>query len=125
MSQKTWEINGLSLELDMGNADVQERYESAFEQMSKEEKQIKKDGKLSEFTRSYCDLFTRLFDRIFGEGTSEKIFSGIPVSISKYLEIYDSFLDFVKQQTEAITADTVKRLSKYRPNRQQRRTKKK
>ena len=125
MSLKIWDINNLKLELDMENADVQERYESAFNQMSEEEKQIKKDGKMSEFTRSYCGLFTRLFDRIFGEETSEKIFSGIPVSISKYLEIYDSFLDFVKQQTEAITADTVKRLSKYKPNRQQRRAKKK
>lgn len=125
MSLKTWEINGLSLELDMEDANVQERYENAFEQMSEEEKQIKKDGKNSEFTRAYCNLFTKLYDRLFGDGTSEKIFAGVPVSISKYTEIYDSFLEFAKHQTKAITADTVKILSKYRPNRQQRRSKKK
>lgn len=125
MSLKIWEINNLKLELDMEDADVQERYENAFEKMSEEENQIKKDGKMSEFTRSYCDLFVRLYDRIFGEGTSEKIFVGIPVSISRYIEIYDSFLEFIKQQTDDVNANIAKKVAKYRPNRQQRRNKKK
>ncbi len=125
MNLKIWEINGQNLELDMENADVQERYENAFEKLSEEENQIKKDGKMSEFTRSYCNLFNRLYDRIFGEGTSEKIFAGIPVSISKYIEIYDSFLEFVKRQTDGINADIAEKVAKYKPNRQQRRSKKK
>lgn len=125
MSLKIWEINSLKLELDMEDADVQERYENAFEKLSEEENQIKKDGKMSEFTRSYCNLFVRLYDRIFGEGTSEKIFAGIPVSISRYIEIYDSFLEFIKQQTDDTNANIAKKVAKYRPNRQQRRSKKK
>lgn len=125
MSLKIWEINSLKLELNMENADVQERYENAFEKLSEEENQIKKDGKMSEFTRSYCNLFVRLYDRIFGDGTSEKIFAGIPVSISRYIEIYDSFLEFVKQQTDDVNANIAKKVAKYRPNRQQRRSKKK
>ncbi len=125
MSLKIWEINNLKLELDMEDADVQERYENAFEKLSEEENQIKKDGKMSEFTRSYCNMFVRLYDRIFGEGTSEKIFAGIPVSISRYIEIYDSFLEFVKQQTDDVNANIAKKIAKYRPNRQQRRSKKK
>lgn len=125
MSLKIWEINNLKLELDMEDADVQERYENAFEKLSEEENQIKKDGKMSEFTRSYCNMFVRLYDRIFGEGTSEKIFAGIPVSISRYIEIYDSFLEFVKQQTDDVNANIAKKIAKYRPNRQQRQSKKK
>lgn len=125
MSLKIWEINSLKLELDMEDADVQERYENAFEKLSEEENQIKKDGKMSEFTRSYCNMFVRLYDRIFGEGTSEKIFAGIPVSISRYIEIYDSFLEFIKQQTDDANANIAKKVAKYRPNRQQRRSKKK
>lgn len=125
MSLKIWEINSLKLELDMEDADVQERYENAFEKLSEEENQIKKDGKMSEFTRSYCNLFVRLYDKIFGEGTSEKIFAGIPVSISRYIEIYDSFLEFIKQQTDDTNANIAKKVAKYRPNRQQRRSKKK
>lgn len=125
MSLKIWEINNLKLELDMEDADVQERYENAFEKLSEEENQVKKDGKMSEFTRSYCNLFVRLYDRIFGEGTSEKIFAGIPVSISRYIEIYDSFLEFIKQQTDDTNANIAKKVAKYRPNRQQRRSKKK
>ena len=125
MSLKIWEINSLKLELDMEDADVQERYENAFEKLSEEENQIKKDGKMSEFTRSYCNLFVRLYDKIFGEGTSEKIFAGIPVSISRYIEIYDSFLEFIKQQTDDTNANIAKKVAKYRPNRQQRQSKKK
>lgn len=117
MSLKIWEINNLKLELDMEDADVQERYENAFEKLSEEENQIKKDGKMSEFTRSYCNMFVRLYDRIFGEGTSEKIFAGIPVSISRYIEIYDSFLEFVKQQTDDVNANIAKKIAKYRPDR--------
>lgn len=125
MSQKTWEINGLSLELDMEDAEVQERYENAFEQMAEEEKTIKNDGKMSEFTRSYCNLFIRLYDRIFGEGTSEKIFAGVPVSITRYTEIYEDFLEFVGHQVSDANTHIKEKLAKYRPNRQQRRSKKK
>lgn len=125
MSQKTWEINGLSLELDMEDAEVQERYENAFEQMAEEEKTIEKDGKMSEFTRSYCNLFIRLYDRIFGEGTSEEIFAGVPVSITRYMEIYEDFLEFVGRQVSDANAHIKEKLAKYRPNRQQRCSKKK
>ena len=45
MSLKIWEINSLKLELDMEDADVQERYENAFEKLSEEENQIKRTGK--------------------------------------------------------------------------------
>ena len=40
MSHKIWEINGLSLELDLQDADVNERCEQAFEAMEKHEKEL-------------------------------------------------------------------------------------
>lgn len=55
MSQK-WEVNGLSLELDLDDADNMERYENAFDIMAKEENQIPKDGKQSERIRAYCQI---------------------------------------------------------------------
>lgn len=125
MSQKIWSINGVELELDMGDLDAQERYENALELYNEEQKQISGDVKLSEFTRSACSLFKRLFDRIFGDGTSEKIFSGVPVNFLKYVEIYDKFIEFVSQQINENNAYITKKLAKYRPNRQQRRSKKK
>lgn len=124
MSQKIWKINSLSLELDLEDADCMERYENAFEEMSKEEKQIPKDGKASVRIRAYCRLFRNLYDRLFGEGTSEKLFKGIPENTDAYDEIYYALLDFVAAQSADAMAKRNEKLSKYRPNRQQRRSKK-
>lgn len=46
MSHKIWEINGISLELDLEDADVMERLENAFETMKNDESAVPKDGKL-------------------------------------------------------------------------------
>lgn len=124
MSQKIWEINGLSLELDLEDADCMERYENAFDEMKKEENEVPKDGKASVRIRVYCRLFRDLYDRIFGEGTSEKIFRDIPDNTNLYDEIYFKFLDFVTAQKNAAVEAKAEKMTKYRPNRQQRRSKK-
>ena len=122
MSHKIWEINGLSLELDLQDADVNERCEQAFEAMEKHEKELPKDGKNSERIRSYCQLFKDLFDDIFGRGTSEQLFEGQPTNVDVYEGIYFKFLDFVSVQRVGIAKEKSERLSKYKPvNRQQRR----
>lgn len=125
MSQKIWQINGKAFELDLTDADTVERYENAFEDMAEAEKLIPKDGKASERIRACCGLFKKLFDTIFSDGTSDIIFEGIPTSISAYEEIYYSFLDFAQAQFEADTKQRAARLTKYTPNRKQRRAKKK
>lgn len=122
MSRKIWEINGLSLELDLEDVETLERYEDAFAAMAKEEKKVPKDGKKSEQIREYCNLFVRLYDRLFGEGTSTKIFAGIKMNAQKYDEVYFSFLDFARAQTQATAERKAKYLLKYQPqNRKQRR----
>ena len=125
MSLKVWEINGLSLEIDLRDADCMERYENAFDKMSEEEKQVPKDGRGSVRIRAYCRLFRDLYDRIFGEGTSEKIFKDIPDNTDLYDEIYFKFLDFVTAQKNAAVEAKSEKMTKYRPNRQQRRSLKK
>lgn len=125
MSRKTWEINGLSLELDLEDADCMERYENAFDRMKEEEQEIPKDGRSSLRIRAYCRLFRNLYDNIFGEGTSEKIFKDIPDNTDAYDKIYFEFLEFVTAQ-KASAADTRnERMAKYRLNRKQRRSRKK
>lgn len=121
MSQKTWDINGLSLKFDLDDAETAERYENAFAEMEKEELAIPKDGKLSAVIRAYHAMFCRLYDRLFGDGTAEQIFAGKPVSISACDEVYGSFLDFVRAQRAEIAEKHAERLTKYRPNRDQRR----
>ena len=120
MSQKQ-EINGLIFELDLDDTDNMERYENAFDIMANEEKNIPKDGKQSEQIRAYCQIFRNLYNNIFGEGTSEKIFSEVPVSVTEYDKIYLSFLEFVKKQRITVAQKRAEWRAKYLPNRKQRR----
>lgn len=119
---KVWEINGISLPLDLEDADVMERYENAFGQMQQTELSIPKDGKASARIRAYCQMYRDLYDRIFGDGTSEKIFTGQPTSAAVYEDVYDSFLAFVREQTACAAERRAERIGKYRPaNREQKR----
>lgn len=122
---KIWKINGLELVLDMEDADTAECYEQAFEAMIKEENETKNIAKLSEKIRAYCRIFRNLYDRIFGEGTSAKIFENIPDNCSEYDKIYCDFLDFVKNQQSDSAQRRSGILAKYSSNRQQRRMQKK
>lgn len=115
MNLKTWEINGVELELDLEDADVLERYENAFEEMAQAEKEIPESGKQSARIRAYCGLFRKLYDRIFGDGTSDKIFSNVPTSSAAYDEIYCQFLDFAEKQIEESARQRSERLAKYKP----------
>ena len=74
MSQ--WKWNDVELEIDMDDVEFLERYEKVFESIEPREKNLEKVGKISEITREYCLLFYDIFDGIFEEGTSEKLFDG-------------------------------------------------
>ena len=84
MSHKIWEINGISLELDLEDADVMERLENAFETMKNDESAVPKDGKASTRIRAYCAMFRNLFSNIFGNDETEKMFKGVPTNSSMH-----------------------------------------
>lgn len=120
---RSWEIGGLSLPLDLDDADVMERYEDAFDRMAQEETTIPKDGRTSVRLRAYCELYRRLFDRIFGEGTSAQLFDSY--SVQRHEDVYMQFLDFVRSQKEQTAKARAQRIQRYLPNRAQKRAIKK
>lgn len=95
MSQ-TWKINNLELEFDIFDLENSEKYEKAFEEMSAEEKAIKRDGKMSEFIRSYCDMYYHLFENLFGIEIAEKLCKRY--NSNEWEQVYGSFLDYVQRQ---------------------------
>lgn len=123
MSLTTWEINGLNLELDIEDYNDNVKYRNAFAVMDKEEKALQKDGDRGEFIKRYCLMYYHLYDNIFGEGTGERIFNG-KFNSRICDEIYDSFLGFVRAQTEEAQKRKSEFASRYTPNRAARRAKK-
>lgn len=115
-----WEIGGVALELDMQDVAVLERYEAAFAKMGETEKSLPKDGKASERVKAYCIMFRDLFDDIFGEGTAEKIF-GSTYNARISTEIYEDFLAFVDGQREYSSEVQNRIVTRFGPNRAQRR----
>ena len=116
-----WKINGLNLELDMEDADVMEKYNQAFDKMEKTEKNLINIGEKGNFIRKYCQMFYDLYDDLFGAGTGNKIFNG-KKNARICDEVYSSFLEFVSLQTKESIQRRSEFISKYKPNRQKRRS---
>ena len=116
-----WRVNGSEFSLDMQDVTVLERYESAFERMGEAEKALPKDGRASERIRAYCMMFRNLFDDIFGEGSSVKIF-GETNNARVCNEVYEQFLTFVESQGEYARAPGRRIAERFGPNRAQRRS---
>ena len=113
----------VEVEIDMADYDFQVKYEKAFEQMQEEEKALQKTGKNSEITKRYCEMFNHLLDDILGEGVSEKLFGGKYNTLTTD-RVYGEFLEICSTQVKSNSAERTKIVSKYRPNRAQRRAKK-
>lgn len=108
-----WKWNDVELEIDLEDVDFQERYEKAFEVMQEEEQKVKKIGKLSEMTRSYCNMFYHLFDAIFGEGTGNKLLGG-KLNSRIVDDCYESFLNHCKQEVISTNKNRTSRCQKFK-----------
>lgn len=113
MSQ--WKWNDVELEVDMEDADFQERYENAFKKMEKTETDLLKVGSLSQITRDYCRMFYRLFDDIFGDGTGDKLFKG-KHNTRLTEEVYSSFIAHCSKDVEEINKRRAGMIKKYKVN---------
>lgn len=64
MNVYTWEINGVSLEFDIEDADNAEKYQKAFEKFGETEKIItSSEINSADFIREYCKMFRNLYLR--------------------------------------------------------------
>jgi len=112
---KTWDINGISLDFDFTNPEHVERVETAFEDMAEREKNFPQTKRISEKIRLYCMIYLDFFNKVFGDGTAEKIFAKTPVSIASCEEVYADFLRFVNAQSEEIKRKRTENFGKYSP----------
>lgn len=108
----THEINGVQLDIDMGDVAFIERYEKAFEKMEENEAKVPKTGTTTDRAKAFVSIFYELFDDIFGEGTGNAIFDG-KCNIRMCLDAYDDFLEICKSQIDETNKSIAKKYSKY------------
>lgn len=111
-------INGVTLELDLFDADVLESYQNLNQKVvAKVQDKTRYDGMSTpDAFREQCKIIDEFFDEMFGIGTSQKLFGG-KANIMKHME---AFAVVSKEaETANIQMDALK--NKYAPNRVQRR----
>lgn len=117
-NERIWKINGLELELDLEDVDEFEKVMKAFEQMDEDEKKLDKVGSMPDVIRQYCDVYYKMYDRIFGEGTGEKIFNG-KKNARICDEVWDNFLGWMQAAVRKASARRSQLNKKYMPDREQ------
>ena len=70
------EINGVSLEFNVLDADVMECYEKALAAMQQESGKGFSAPSYSDSIRMQCRIVHQFFDSVFGDGTSQSVFKG-------------------------------------------------
>ena len=109
-----YKINNVELDIDMDDYEFQKKYEDAFEKLGESEKELQKVGKSSEITKGYCEMMRQLFDDIFGEGTSKKLF-GEKYNIRVTNEVYEEFIRICSEQARASRQQMHSLVNKYKP----------
>lgn len=114
MSQ--WKFNNFETDIDFTDADFMEKFEDCYEKMVVESEKVPKVGKVSEITRAQCKVFNDFYDRLFGDGTSEKMFLG-KNSMDMRVKAANSLFDLRNSEQSRYNS----MVNKYTPNRKARR----
>ena len=116
----TWEYNGQKFTLDMNDLDDLERFDKAKQAQQRATAKLLPGANEARDLIAYCEGIRALFDTLFGEGTAEKLL-GNTKKPTDYDAVFESFYDFLYDQTKEIAERRAKMLAKYKPNREQRR----
>ncbi len=114
-------INNVQLpDLDVGDADVMEMYESKINEVHEKTSAINVKNKTqSQVIREQCHIIFEFFNDMFGEGTDRKVFG----DKTNVLICYEAYIELVNKVNKAKSGLSEKLSSKIvKPqNRQQRR----
>ena len=88
-------------EIDVTDVSFVETYEGAAEAYNEEIRKVPQDGKASEQMRCMCEVFFRAFDRIFGEGTHEKMF-GNKMSVDACVQAFQELVRTMGDYSETL-----------------------
>ena len=118
----TWEFSGRTFELDLDDIFTLSKYDAALKAQNAAFAALPPGATDAAQLIAYCDGIRALIDALFGEGVTDELLSG-SVKPSDFDTLYESFKDFLHEQTEANAKRRAEIIAKYRPdpNREQRR----
>ena len=113
-------IKDIEVDFDFFDADDAERFENEAK-IIKEQSEKKKKENLSypEAIREECKVIEDFFDKVFGEGVSQKLFNG-KKNLAEHIKTFE---DIIQAKLEK-QKDLQNTFDRYMPNREQRRNNK-
>lgn len=117
------EMNGVQLDLNMADADENERVTTALKNVSERISKIDTGASEADGIRMICREVFSCFNEIFGEGTDKKVF-GNKTDLNTALSAFSQLVETVNESRENTARQVRGIIQKYSPNRAARRAKK-
>ena len=118
-------INGVELELDLMDADVVERFDNLNAEIAEIKNPEHYEGlSNADCMRVQCRMVDSYFDRLFGEGTADRIFPKRN-NLGDRMEAFGQTVSMSKEQGSIIKSMTEKYTGQRVQNREQRRAEQK
>lgn len=110
-------VNGVELELDLMDADVMEKYETLNQEVVDKVKEPTQYQGLSnaEGMRLQCRHVDNFFDKLFGDGTAQKIFGGgnnLGVRLDAFAQVSQMSGDIDKRVNELTNKYGINRIDR-------------
>ena len=116
----TFEFGGVEVPFDSSEYETAKRFEDGIARMREEQKQMRKDGALSDAIIGFCKIYEHLIDGMFGDGVYMKMCGG-KYSMHVTNQLYDKLIGTINQQRIANESIKAGMATKYLPNRAARR----
>ena len=102
-------INGVTLQGDLMDADFMDLFESSMMEMRDKAQAAKTAGytRASEHYRAQCEVTNECFDKIFGEGTAERLFEG-RMNVMEHLEAMEQVNEWAASERKRLNDFTNK-----------------
>lgn len=115
-------LNGVEFDLDLMDLDIAEKVERETKKVASEAEKAKGKSR-SESIKIQCYAVFNCIDNIFGKGAHNKIF-GDKVNLRDCLRVFEQLILEMQKQDEEDSKEFSQMVSKYSPNRVQRRVNK-
>ncbi len=109
-------------DIDVFDADIMEKTESASRKVIEECKSVRAIKKPSEAIRKQCGAVAEFIDTLFGEGTAVKIFKG-KTNLMQSIQAFEEITEAINKSRQEQSEELQRLLSRYSPKRASRESK--